>query len=94
VEYIRVRWLHDNPEDPIWLIGELDDERREIRKIEVFSDGSKGYTTAEIECGGTRLGSVPVPPLDQIAADPQFVPEPITREEFEAIWNMRASCSD
>jgi hypothetical protein len=94
MEYIRVRWLHDNLKEPIWLISELDDERREIRKVEVFSDGSKGYATSEIEHGGTRLGSVPVPPIDQIAAEAQFVPEQITRDEFEAIWNSRTSTLD
>ena len=94
MEYIRVRWLHDNPSDPIWLISELDDERWEIRKVEIFSDGSRGYATSEIERGGTRLGLKPIPPLDQIAADSEFVPEPISREEFEAIWNSRESASD
>jgi hypothetical protein len=32
-----------------------------------------------------------VPSLDEIAADPQFVPEEITREAFEQIWSTRRS---
>jgi len=94
MEYIRVRWLHDNPKEPIWLVSELDDQRWEIRKVEIFPDGSKGYAASEVEHGGTFLGLEPFPPLHQIAADPQFVPERITRAEFEAIWNSRKSASD
>jgi hypothetical protein len=41
------------------------------------------------ERGGTRLGLVPLPPFDEIAADPQFLPEEITEEEFEAVWRAR-----
>jgi len=91
VEYIRVRWRHNNPEDPIWLISELDDERWEIRKVEIFPNGSKGYADREIEFGGTWLGQVPVPPLSEISEDPEFLPEEISREEFEAIWCERGS---
>lgn len=32
--YIRLHWLHDRPDEPIWLFSELDDLRREVRKVE------------------------------------------------------------
>jgi hypothetical protein len=31
-------------------------------------------------------GIVPVPPLEEIAANRQFLPRTITRDEFEAVW--------
>jgi hypothetical protein len=71
------------------LVSELDDHRWETRKVEIFADGSKGHAMKGQESGGTRLGLVPLPPLDEIAADPQFLPEEITEEEFEAVWRTR-----
>ena len=89
MSYIRVQWLHAHPDEPVWLISELDDDRWETRKVEIFADGSKGYASKEEEVGGTFLGLAPVPPLREIAADPQFRPEEITKEEFEGIWRAR-----
>jgi len=89
MNYIRVRWLHENPEAPVLAVSELDDHRWERRKVEVFADGAKGYAMKGEERGGTRLGLVPLPPVDEIAADPQFLPEEITEEEFEAVWRAR-----
>jgi hypothetical protein len=89
MNYIRVQWLHETPEAPVLAVSELDDHRWERRKVEVFADGSKGYAMKGEERGGTRLGLVPLPPFDEIAADPQFLPEEITEEEFEAVWRAR-----
>lgn len=90
MEYIRVRWLHDRLNYPVLLISELDKARLETRKIEIFPDGSIGYADSQVEHGGTRLGLVPVPPIADIAADPEFIPEEITPEEFEDVWSLRA----
>jgi len=38
--------------------------------------------------GGTELGIVPVPPLEEIAADTEFVPEGISAGEFESVWQQ------
>jgi hypothetical protein len=91
MHYIRVRWLHQDVDSPVWLISELDDDRWEVRKVEIYRDGSKGYATRNSEHNNARLGLVPVPPLDVIAADPEFLPEEITGDEFEAIWSARIS---
>jgi hypothetical protein len=89
MNYIRVQWLHEFQNYPVWLISELDDDRWEIRKVEVFADGSKGHAMNGEESGRTRLGLIPVPPINEIAADPEFLPEQITKEQFEAVWNAR-----
>ncbi|MGL4963276.1 MAG: DUF6881 domain-containing protein [Inquilinus sp.] len=88
MEYIRVRWLHSRRNDPVLLITELDEARWEVRKIEIFPNGSIGYADRQMEHGGTRLGVVPVPSIVDIAADPEFTPEDITREEFEDAWSL------
>lgn len=86
MKYIRVRWIHNFPNEPVLLYSELDDDRFETRKVEVFPDGKKGYASEAEEVGGTRLGIEPVPSITQIAMDHEFVPEEITKEEFERIW--------
>jgi len=84
--YIKVRWASSSPDNPAVLWSELDEHRKEIRKIEIWHDGRTGYAFEKIEVSGTRLGECPVPQLDEIAADPQFEPEAITQADFEAQW--------
>jgi hypothetical protein len=51
--YIKVRWKHDDPNNPILLYGEMDDERWEVRKVEVFPNGSFGYADRATSRGTT-----------------------------------------
>lgn len=41
--YLRVEWVHDIPNEPVILFSELDDEMWELRKVEVYRDGTAGY---------------------------------------------------
>ena len=89
MNYIKVKWNHSLPGEPVWLYSELDAERWETRKVEVFADGSRGYASATESGGETRLGEAPIPPLIKISYDPQFEPVEITKEEFEEVWSKR-----
>jgi hypothetical protein len=89
MNYIRVKWIHANPDDPIWLFSEIDEDRWEVRKVEIFKNGRTGFANHEESVGGTFLGKVPIPPLAEIAADPQFEPVLITAEEFNEVWAKR-----
>ena len=91
MRYIAVRWHHSSREYPVDLYSELDDERWEQRKVEVYADGHSDYADATESIGSTMLGLAPVPPLDEIAGDAQFTPREITQQEFEALWSMRKS---
>ena len=85
--YFACRWQHDLPDEPVELYGELDEQRWQLRKVEVFRDGRTVILGPnDIEQGATALDEAPVPPFSEIAADPQFEPREITAEEFEAIW--------
>ena len=87
--YIKVRWHHSDADEPVILFSELDQHRWEVRKIEIYADGSCGYATAEEQVGGTWLGLVPVPSLAEIAAEAQFEPLETSKEEFERVWETR-----
>jgi hypothetical protein len=87
--YIRVKWNHTNPDEPIWLFSELDNANQEIRKMECFRSGFCDFATTDDSSGTTLLNTGPLPDISVIAKDPQFEPVEITKEEFEAIWTSR-----
>jgi len=85
--YMKVRWNHDASDDePRFLYSELDSERWEVRKIDIFDDGTAIWATANEIVGDIGLSIEPIPPFEQIAADPEFDPEIISAAEFERIW--------
>ena len=90
MEYIDVTWNHESKNEPIRLVSELGNERYEVRKIEFFPNGEVGYASVEKANLGTRLGEAPVPPLEEINADPQFKGKSITSAEFESLWSSYA----
>lgn len=87
--YVRIGWKHQHPEEPVTLYSELDDNRWEVRKVEVFRNGDCGYASADESSHGTKIGEVALPDLNEIAMDPQFAPVEITRDEFEEVWARR-----
>ena len=86
MKWVRVAWTHDLADEPVMLYSEIDDERWEVRKVEVFRTGHRGWADSGRSASGTGLGGVPMPPLTEIAGDPQFRPEEIAEEEFETEW--------
>jgi hypothetical protein len=87
--YIKVKWIHSNSNEPILLYSEIDEERMEQRKVEIFADGRYDYASSSESAGSTRLGEVPIPALSEIASDPQFEPVKIPKQEFEEVWEKR-----
>jgi len=59
---------------------------RRSGKVEIWLSGQIGYASDAEEVGGTRLGELPVPPLNEINLDPQFQAEAITKADFEQCW--------
>lgn len=86
MKYVKVRWIHTSPDYPVKLYSELNDELWELRKVEVYADGRADFADREEQSGSTQLSIEPLPPLEQIAADPEFEPVVISAEEFEAAW--------
>jgi len=70
----------------VLLYSELGPDRWEVRKVELHADGRMSFADQERQSGDTHLGLVPVPPLEEMAADPEFEPEAISAEEFESAW--------
>ena len=89
MKYICVKWNHKHQDEPVLLYSELDAGRWEKRKVGVFRDGHNGFASIDESAGSTRLGEEPIPPLAEIASDPQFQPAEITKQEFEEVWAKR-----
>ena len=87
--YLYVKWKKPQPGEPSHLYSELDGERYETRKVELFADGRRGFADANEEFGGTRLGETAVPPLDELEGDPDFEAKTISVEEFQRQWLKR-----
>jgi hypothetical protein len=85
--YLKVVWRHDHPDYPVLLYSELDEERWEVRKVEVFKNGKLGYASKEAKSANTFFGELPVPSFEDIAKNNEFEPTLISKEEFESTWD-------
>jgi hypothetical protein len=91
--YLKVEWIHDFIDEPILIYMELDYERNEIRKVEIYSNNKIGYADLNHEYAGTRLSLEPIPTIDEIVEDEQFKPVEISNEEFEKVWSEAVALS-
>ncbi|MGA7711705.1 MAG: hypothetical protein WCA81_07380 [Rhizomicrobium sp.] len=89
MRYLYVKWTHKDPGAPAHIYSELGDDRFELRKVEIWADGRKGFADSTEEAGGTALGSMPVPSLAEIAAQAEYQAKEIPQEEFQRIWLKR-----
>ena len=87
-QYIVVEWLHTAPDEPISLYYELDADRHERRKMEVYQDGTMHSADSRHGQGSTFLAWEAHPPLTEINADPEFRAREITAQEFESVWKQ------
>ncbi|WP_062260099.1 DUF6881 domain-containing protein [Endozoicomonas arenosclerae] len=84
--YIYSKW-HNSPSGlPVEFYSELNNDRFETRKIEIFKDGSIGYASSSESTKSTKLGIAPVPSLEEISKQPEFDIRVITPKQFEEKW--------
>ena len=88
MRYICVQWLTSDRECPELLYSELDDDRYEVRKVYKYKDGSVVYADNKHFDDNVFLGDKPVPTLDEIAENREFLPNEISQQEFEKVWEV------
>lgn len=86
MKWLKVIWHHAFPNEPLELYSEIDDDRWEVRKVEVFANSLYGFADKTRSTGETRLSETKLPSLEEIAIDPQFQPVEISASDFEKVW--------
>lgn len=84
--YIYSKWRNSPIGSPSEFYSELDAQRYEIRKVEIFKNGKIGYASKSGTACGTRLGIIPVPSTAEIKAQSEFDIKPISKDKFEEKW--------
>ena len=73
MEYIQLEWFHDMKTEPYIIYSEINDMRYEVRKIEVFKDGTYIKCSEEMVDSKIELADIPFPAdLNEINSDKQF----------------------
>ncbi len=86
MEYWRVDWLHDFESEATRIYNEIGDDGYEVRKVHQYRDGRKLKADELHESDEIGLGTVPVGPIEDVVAQPEFEAVVITRQEFEVEW--------
>ena len=73
-------------DQPVLFYSELDNDRYEVRKVEIYKDDRFGLADISFEFGKTALGTMSVPSIEEINSEPEFLAQVISKEEFEKIW--------
>ena len=88
MRYIDVAWSHNDANDPVRLVSELDENAYEVRKMEFFRNGVVGHAADGRSVNGTKLGEAPLPSLAEINLDTQFSGVEIEAGTFELLWQQ------
>jgi hypothetical protein len=70
----------------VLLYSELDEDRYEVRKIEIYRDNRIGYADIDSQFNETELGEEPVPEIEEINKELEFFAIQISSKEFEMVW--------
>lgn len=84
--YIYSKWKQAQTGFPVEFYSELDAQRYETRKVEIFSDGRRAFAAHDQSTHGTRLGIIPVPPIAELKLNHEFDTKEIRQEVFEQQW--------
>jgi hypothetical protein len=87
--YERLECIHNHEGEPRFIYSELDDERYETRKIDIFADGRMVKVGEDQpEQDSTGLAVLPIPGVEEVNAirAEEFRAEEIGSAEFEDLW--------
>jgi hypothetical protein len=88
VTYVHVTWSAPGAGQPHTYIDEIDGERRSIRCIREFADGSIQAFSRTSTDWKDLMPEAALPPLDEINFDPQFKAHNISKKIFKEVWSQ------
>ncbi|MEV0711668.1 DUF6881 domain-containing protein [Nocardia aurea] len=87
MSYVKVTRAVGGIADPIVIFSELDEDRYECRKVEIFGNGLLDFAGEGMEGAATWLAGAPLPPVEELVLLPKVVgAESISPEEFQVEW--------
>ncbi len=81
MKYYRTHWIQNSADFPTWIFSEVDKNRLDTRRLEIFNDGSAKYFDSQtpFEIGVSQYPEN----LDEVNEEGELFIEEITLEEFE-----------
>ncbi|MBZ4014187.1 DUF6881 domain-containing protein [Streptomyces purpurogeneiscleroticus] len=90
MEYWKVRWFHEFPDEAIVFYSEIGDDGYEVRKVQLYRDGRRLKADCVYESGEIGLSEAPVGRIEDVAAQSEFAAEIIELGEFKSAWDRAA----
>lgn len=88
MDYVLVEWFHNLEDEPSEIYSELDQDRREVRKVEFFKNGLC-FSYGGERGGREALADVPFPKdLRTLNRPGEMEAHSITSSHFQAVWNQ------
>jgi hypothetical protein len=87
LRYQKVTWSHDDDEEPVLFLSEVGDDGYEVRRVQIFRDDRSEWTDRDHPTESAYLAEDPVPPVVEIASQPDLEAGEITAAEFERAWS-------
>lgn len=96
MEYIKTIWKHKHLNEPEIIYSELDENRWEIRKLEIYKNNDFGYATKSIEYNGSGLALIPFESVEEInkknqqitQCNDEILLEKIEPHIFQKFWKI------
>jgi hypothetical protein len=90
VSWFHAVWVSASDDEAVEWYDELDALRWSIRCVRKFRDGSfKAYSYASPDWRN-EMPDQPIPPLEEINENSDFVAREISKQEFEVAWEGAA----
>ncbi|WP_433523839.1 DUF6881 domain-containing protein [Nocardia pseudovaccinii] len=87
MRYVKVAWHHDFEDEPVEYFHEVGDDNWETRRVQVYRDGHVEWADETDETATAGVAEVPIAPIEEIAQQPEFEAEEISRGQFEREWS-------
>lgn len=88
--WVEVRALEGDPSLPVRYFSEVGPDGLEVRRVEVFANGSMSFAGLfaglPASCGDTVLSPVPLATPDEVSLVPGFEASRLSRQAFDEVW--------
>jgi len=88
MKFIKIHWIHNFEDEPEFVYSAIDEERYEVKKVEIFKNGN--YITYSENINSDRLAEGIYPLLEELTFEEEnesMQAFEISEREFSEIWD-------